>query len=317
MAKKRFYDFNTYLHSLYGEKVYKITIDAGLTCPNRDGTLSTGGCIFCNEKGSGTGNWQAQLSIREQIQRAQQFLQTRSKAKKFLAYFQSFSNTYAPLTTLGHLYEEALAMPGIIGLCIGTRPDCIYPEVLDLLDNYGRDRLIWLEYGLQSIHDSTLQKINRGHGLREFLQAVEETKLRKNINICVHIILGLPGENKDDMIATAQTLSRLGIQGIKLHLLYVVKNTILAEMYNRGEYTCLEREEYINILAEFIQYLPPDMIIHRLISDPHPNELVAPLWALDRLKNRQMIENAFEIQNIRQGAKNLRNSSFPLHLLNS
>ncbi len=300
---KRYYDFNTYLRSIYGERVQKITIDAGLTCPNRDGVLSTKGCIYCNKKGSGTGLWLEGLSVREQILRAQHSIQKRYKAQKFLAYFQSFTNTYAPLKTLQKLYEEALSVEGVVGLCIGTRPDCIYPEVLDLLENYAQNYLIWLEYGLQSFHENSLQRINRGHGIKEFLQAIELTRLRKKINICTHIILGLPGEKKSDMIATAIELSKLETQGIKLHLLYVIKGTVLAEMYTRGEYRCLNREEYIDIVCEFLQYLPSTMVIQRLISDPHPEELIAPSWILEKTKNRQEIEKALEEKNIKQGQK--------------
>ena len=209
----------------------------------------------------------------------------------------------SPLITLQRLYEEALSVEGIVGLCIGTRPDCIYPEVLDLLENYAQNYLIWLEYGLQTFHEKSLQRINRGHGIKEFLQAIELTRLRKKINICTHLILGLPGEKKSDMMATALELSKLEIQGIKLHLLYVIKGTALAEMFYRGEYRCLNREEYIDIFCEFLQYLTPTMVIQRIISDPHPDELVAPSWVLEKRKNRQMIEKALEEKNILQGQK--------------
>ncbi|MEW6378585.1 MAG: TIGR01212 family radical SAM protein [bacterium] len=299
----RIYDFNTYLRNLYAERVQKITIDAGFTCPNRDGTRSTGGCIFCNQKGSGTGQALAGLSVREQILRQQQSISQRYKARKFLAYFQSFSNTYAPLQTLKRLYEEALSVEGVVGLCIGTRPDCIDSGIVDLLESYAQDHLVWLELGLQSFHDQTLHRINRGHGTREFLDAVNLANSRKGINICVHVILGLPGEEKSDMIDTACKLSQLAIHGIKIHLLYVIKGTPLAALYQRGEYCCLTREEYIDILCEFIQYLPSDMVIQRLISDPHPDELLAPAWALNGSENRRKIEQALAERDIRQGQK--------------
>jgi len=301
----RIYDFNTYLRNLYGERVQKISIDAGLTCPNRDGTKSFGGCIFCNSKGSGTGEGLlAGRSVREQILRQQQAIGRRYKARKFLAYFQSFSNTYAPFQILKHLYDEALSVEGIVGLCIGTRPDCLDPKVMGLLASYAaQDYLIWLELGLQSFHEQTLQRINRGHGIREFLEAVDLAKNYPKINLCVHVILGLPGEGKAEMIDTARRLSQLPIQGIKLHLLYVIKGTPLASLYQRGEYRCLSREEYLDILCEFIQYLPPTMVIQRLISDPHPDELLAPAWALNGGENRRQIEQALVARDIRQGQK--------------
>ncbi|MEW5802029.1 MAG: TIGR01212 family radical SAM protein [bacterium] len=302
-TSSRIYDFNTYLRALYGERVQKITIDAGFTCPNRDGSKSTGGCIFCNRQGSGTGQWLTGLSVKEQIQRAQQLIRQRYKAGKFLAYFQSFSNTYASVETLRRLYEEALSVEGVVGLCIGTRPDCIDENVLDLLDKYSQTHLVWLELGLQSFHDKTLQKINRGHGTEEFLKAIEMTRHREKINICVHVILGLPGETRSEMIDTARRLSCLRIHGIKLHLLYVIKDTPLASMYMQGEYHCLTSEEYIDIFCEFVQHLPPSVVIQRLISDPHPDELLAPAWALDRSQNRRKIEEAMERKNIRQGEK--------------
>ena len=275
----RIYDFNTYLRTLYGERVQKITIDAGFTCPNRDGTKAIGGCIFCNQKGSGTGQSLAGLSVKEQILMAQQSIQRRYKARKFLAYFQSFSNTYAGVETLKRLYDEALSVEGVVGLCIGTRPDCIDTHVLDLLESYSRTHLVWLELGLQSFHDKTLQRINRGHGTKEFLEAIELTRSREKIKICVHVILGLPGETRSEMIDTSRRLAALEIHGIKLHLLYVIKGTPLATLYQQGEYRCLTREEYIDILCEFIQHIPPNVVIQRLISDPHPDELLAPAWA--------------------------------------
>jgi uncharacterized protein len=297
----RIYDFNTYLRTLYGERVQKITIDAGFTCPNRDGTKAIGGCIFCNPKGSGTGQSLAGLSVKEQIIMAQQSIQRRYKARKFLAYFQSFSNTYAGVETLKRLYDEALSVEGVVGLCIGTRPDCIDTHVLDLLESYSQTHLVWLELGLQSFHDKTLQRINRGHGTKEFLEAIELTRSREKIKICVHVILGLPGESRSEMLDTSRRLAALDIHGIKLHLLYVIKGTPLATLYQEGEYRCLTREEYIDILCEFIQHIPPHVVIQRLISDPHPDELLAPAWAMEGGENRRKIEDAMEQRDIRQG----------------
>jgi len=214
----RYRDLNTYFRSLFGCRVQKISIDAGLTCPNRDGTKGTGGCIYCNARGSGTGAWAQGLSIREQLLKGKQFLTKRYHAQKFMAYFQSFSNTYAPLAVLQRRYDEALAVDGIVGLAIGTRPDCVNQPVLDLLQSYAERHLIWIEYGLQSAHDQTLILINRGHDAACFTRAVRATQNR-GIRICAHVILGLPNETREDMLHTARFVADLGLDGIKLHLL--------------------------------------------------------------------------------------------------
>ena len=221
-AENRYYDLNTYFRSKFGERVHKIAIDAGLTCPNRDGTLGTGGCIYCNAKGSGTGNFSRGYTITRQIEESRAKVVKRFRARKFIAYFQSFTNTYAALAHLKILYDEALAVPGVVGLAIGTRPDCISGEVLDLLQSYAQNYLVWVEYGLQSAHDETLQRINRGHDVAAFEAAVAATAGR-GIQIGAHVILGLPGETAEHVRATADFIARLPIDGVKLHLLYVIK----------------------------------------------------------------------------------------------
>ena len=300
--RKRYNDLNTYYRSLFGCRVQKITIDAGLTCPNRDGTISTGGCIFCNDRGSGSGASNRGLSLTDQLLQGKNFLSRRYKAKKFIAYFQSFSNTYAPPETLKRLYDEALAVEDIVGLAIGTRPDCVDEPVLDLLQAYTPNYLIWIEYGLQSASDRTLEYINRGHDLQCFKDAIKKTSNR-GIGICVHVILGLPHESRDDMLDTAQTLADLRIDGIKLHLLYVVKGTLLEAHYRQGKYKCLEQQEYVDIVCDFIERLPSDMIIQRLTGDPHPQELVAPQWALKKTETLAKIRNTLEKRDSRQGCK--------------
>ncbi len=298
--QKRYRDLNTYFRNMFGHRVHKITVDAGMTCPNRDGTLSTGGCIYCNEKGSGTGLFGAGKSIREQIENAKVRVVRRFKAKKFIAYFQSFTNTYAPVEDLKRLYDEALAVPDIAGLAIGTRPDCIDAEILDLLESYAAQNLIWIEYGLQSAHDQTLNRINRGHDVASFEKAVAATQGR-GINICAHVILGLPGETRRQMLATARFIAGLGIHGIKLHLLYVIRGTRLETIYNNGEFQCLDQAEYAELVCDFLERLPADMIIQRLTGDPHPNELVAPQWALEKKQTRDMIETILEQRDTWQG----------------
>lgn len=279
--RKRYHDLNTYFRSIFGCRVHKVSLDAGLTCPNRDGTLSTGGCLYCNEKGSGTGAYRDGLSITRQLIAGKEALGKRYKAEKFLAYFQSFSNTYAPIEILRSLYQEALSVKDIVGLSIGTRPDCVNESVLKLLEEYAESHLIWVEYGIQSVHDSTLKRINRGHDFRCFAEAVEKTKNRR-INICAHVILGLPGENREHMLETARTLSKMGINGVKIHLLYVVRGTELEKIYNQGIYTCMEQKEYVETVCDFLERLPPEMVIQRLTGDPHDEELVAPLWTARR-----------------------------------
>jgi len=299
MIARRYRDLNSHLRQRFGCRVQRIALDAGLTCPNRDGTKGIGGCIYCNPLGSGTG-LSGTLSITQQLQRGKERLARRYKAKKFIAYFQSFSNTYAPVEKLKGLYREALAVEDIVVLAIGTRPDCVPPEVLDLLEELNKETCLWVEYGLQSVHEATLKRINRGHTVEDFLRAVEETRQR-NIEVVVHVILGLPGEGKEEMLATARALGELDIQGVKLHLLYVIQGTPLARLYQEEKYRCLAREEYVDIVCEFLALLPPHVVIHRLTGDPHLRELLAPAWALEKQANFKAIHQALEARDLWQG----------------
>jgi len=300
MVKKRYNDLNGYFRKIFGCRVQKISIDAGLSCPNRDGTISSGGCIYCNARGSGTGAHSRGLSITEQLCKGKQALAKRYKAKKFIAYFQSFTNTYAPVEKLEQLYGEALAIKDVVGLSIGTRPDCVDEQVLELLQDYARERLIWIEYGLQTVHDATLSFINRGHDFKAFQNAVDAT-VDRNIKICAHIILGLPGETGAMMMETAKILSGMRIDGIKLHLLYVVKETKLEKLYNRGIYRCLEQDEYVNIVADFLEKIPSNIVIQRLTGDPHPEELVAPAWSIKKTETLALINDILTKRDSRQG----------------
>ena len=298
---KRYRDYNTYLREIFGERVQKISLDAGLSCPNRDGRISKGGCIYCDPRGSGTGALvEHGLGIDEQIRRAEAFLKKRYKARKFIAYFQSFTNTYAPLTRLKTLYDQALSHNGMVGLSVGTRPDCVDGSVLDLLASYRKDYLVWIEYGLQSAHDATLEKINRGHDAACFERAVLATH-ELGINICAHIILGLPGEDREMMLQTARFVSNLPIQGIKIHLLYVVRGTGLADLYRAGGYSCLSREEYVDLVVEVLERLPPGMVVQRLTGDPTGPELLAPMWAKDKTRNLNSIKEEMEKRDTVQG----------------
>jgi len=299
MSSLHYLDLNTFLRRKFGCRVQKVSLDAGLGCPNRDGLKGTGGCIYCNRLGSGTGAFPQ--SIEQQLESGKRFLRRRYKAQKFIAYFQSFSNTYAPVDKLEALYRRAASAPGVVGLAIGTRPDCVPDDVLDMIARLGRELYVYMEYGLQSVHDRTLARINRGHDYGAFLDALERTRLR-GIDVCVHVILGLPGETRADMLETARALAALDIQGIKVHLLYVSSGTVLHDIYLRGEYRCLERDEYADILCEFLSVLPRQIIIHRVTGDPHKGEVIAPLWALDKQSVRDALESRLRNWKIREGA---------------
>ena len=296
-----YHDLNSYLRARFGARVQKITLDAGLTCPNRDGRVGTGGCLYCNVRGSGTGAWARGRTISAQLEEGLARLAPRYGASRFIAYFQSFSNTYAPLETLRGLYREALAFDEVVGLSIGTRPDCLTPEILDLLADIAQDRLLWLELGLQSAHDDTLKRLNRGHDVACFTRAVKEAGAR-GLEVVAHVILGLPGEGPAEMAATARYLSGLPLQGVKIHLLYVVRGSGLEELYRAGEYRPLEAKEYVGLVADFLELLPPRLVIHRLTGDPHPEELVAPTWCLDKSKVLEGIREELARRGSRQGS---------------
>jgi uncharacterized protein len=296
----RYTDLNSYLRGLFGCRVQKITVDAGLTCPNRDGTIAAGGCIYCNSRGSGTGAFSRGISITEQLTQGKRVLGRRYKARKFMAYFQSFSNTYAPVDRLRALYDEALSVPDVVGLAIGTRPDCISEPILDLLAGYAASRPTWLEYGLQSARDDTLRLINRGHDLACFLDAVHASR-RRDLKVCAHAILGLPGETRADMLGTARTLADAGIDGLKLHVLYVVRGTRLETLYRSGGYRCMDQSEYVERVCDFLEHIPAGVVIQRLTGDPHPEELVAPAWCLDKASTLAGIRAVMEKRDTRQG----------------
>ena len=297
---KRYNDLNTYLRSLYDCRVQKIYIDAGLSCPNRDGTISTGGCIYCNANGSGTGAHRSGLPITEQVRTVKRHMARRYKAKKFIAYFQSFSNTYAPVEHLKTLYDAALAVEDVVGLFIGTRPDCVDEPIMELLQHYNENYLVWIEYGLQSAHDATLARINRGHDFTCFEKAVDMAK-RRDIKVCAHVILGLPFETKKQMLETARIISGMGIDGIKLHHLSVLKGTALEQLYNNGSYHCLEQKEYMDIVCDFLELLPEDMIIQRLVGDSDEEELIAPLWSHRKSETLHLITRTLAARDSWQG----------------
>ena len=265
-ANKRYNDLNTYLRNIFGCRVQKITYAKG-------------------------------LSVTRQLINGKNSLSKRYNAKKFIAYFQSFSNTYAPLPDLQRLYDAALKVDDIVGLSIGTRPDCVDEAVLDLLQDYARHHLIWIEYGLQSASDATLAFINRGQCFKD---AVAKTRNR-GIRICAHVILGLPHESRQDMLHTAATISKLGIDGVKLHLLYVVKGTPLEALYRKGEFKCLEQTAYVDLVCDFLERIPAEMVIQRLTGDPHRKELAAPEWSLKKTETLDLIRRELERRDSWQG----------------
>lgn len=302
MIKRRYSDYNSYLRSIFGQRVQKITVDTGLGCPNRDGTIARGGCIYCNARGSGSGFFDQGLTIQEQIENGRRAMVRRYKASLFTVYFQSYTNTYTSCANMKKMYDQALALPGMRGMAIGTRPDCVDPAKLDLIASYTKDYLVWVEYGLQSIHDRTLALINRGHDFACFERAVAMTRER-GINVCAHVILGLPGEDRAMMLETARALARLNIDGVKLHLLYVVKDTVLETMWKNGEYKCMEQREYVDTVCDFLELLPVSVIIQRITGDPHPEELAAPAWAVERNETFKMIQDTLEARNSFQGKR--------------
>lgn len=299
-GSKRYHDLKTYWRNRFGCTVYKLPVDAGFTCPNRDGFLGTGGCIYCDGRGSRLRQEGPLPSVSEQIRRGREFYRNRKGAKKFIAYFQTFTNTYAPCDSLKRLYDEALVQEDVIGLSVGTRPDCVSDEVLGLLKDYARDRHVWLEFGLQSIHDKTLLRINRGHTAAQFLDAVARA-VDENLLICTHIILGLPGENHEDVMQTAATLASLPIQGIKIHLLLALEGTVLGEEYKKGQLTLWTREVYVQTVCDVLEILPPDMVIQRLTADGYQDIFLAPAWASNKMSVLNAIDRELERRNIRQG----------------
>lgn len=301
MQEKKYNQFSSFLKEKFGAKVYKITLDAGFSCPNRDGTISNCGCIFCDDGGSFSQAHSNRLSIKEQVQVGAETLRNRFKAKKFMSYFQAFSNTYKPVDELEKIYKAALTHPDIVGLSIGTRPDCVDDEKLKLISSFTPDYYTWVEYGLQSVHDKTLLKINRGHDYKCFLEAYEKTK-NAGINICLHVILNL-FETYDEMMETAKTIAKLEPEGVKIHMLCALEGTKLAELYNKGEIDFMSEDEYVNTVCDFLEYLPPQTTIHRLAGNGLRTELIAPRWIGKKLDTLNRIDREFERRNSKQGAK--------------
>ena len=293
---------NSELKKEFGCKVYKLALSGGMTCPNRDGKIGTRGCIFCAENGSGYFAQPVCGSITEQIQKAKALVAKKAKNCKYIAYFQSFTNTYAPEEYLEKIFTEAINAPDIVALSVATRPDCLPEGVLRLLARLAKIKPVWVELGLQTIHTSTARYIRRGYDLPVFEKAVSDLK-KAGVKVIVHMIIGLPGETPEMIKQTAAYIGKSGADGIKLQLLHVIKGTDLEKEYLRGAFSCLSVEEYIKILEECMKVLPPEMTVHRLTGDGAKAELVAPLWSADKKRVLNAVNAAFLRDGIIQGSE--------------
>lgn len=283
--------FNKYLKDKFGQKVYKISLDGGFTCPNRDGKTGTRGCIFCSKGGSGDFAESREMSITEQIESGKKRVEKKIKSGKYIAYFQAFTNTYAPVEMLRQKYEEAINHPDIVALSIATRPDCLGDDVLRLLDEMNKIKPVFVELGLQTIHQKSAKYIRRGYDLSVYDKAVRDLK-KIGVNVVVHVILGLPNESENDMLETVKYVCESGANGIKLQLLHVIDGTDLAKDYEKGLFKTLEFDEYVNLIVKCVKIIPKDIVIHRLTGDGAKKDLIAPLWSADKKRVLNAINKA-------------------------
>lgn len=287
----KYYSFNEYLKNTFNQKIYKISLNAGFTCPNRDGKIDTRGCIFCSKGGSGDFAENPNLSITEQIEQGKKRVEKKIKNGKYIAYFQAFTNTYAPIETLREKYFEAVNHKDIVALSIATRPDCLPDDVIALLDEINKIKPVFVELGLQTINEKTAEYIRRGYPLSVYDEAVEKLK-KINVNIVTHIILGLPNETKEDMMNSVKYVCNSRTDGIKLQLLHVLKGTDLANDYNAGKFKTLEFDEYLDIIKTCVEVIPDNIVIHRLTGDGAKKYLIAPLWSADKKRVLNSINKA-------------------------
>lgn len=299
-GNKPYHSLNYFLRERFGEKIFKISLDAGFTCPNRDGTISKGGCLFCSERGSGDFAGDRCFSITSQFDDIKNMMQKKWKNGKYIAYFQAYTNTYAPVEVLREKYEEALRQEDVIGIAIATRPDCLDEQVLDLLEEISKKVYLWVELGLQTVSDDTAKLINRGYKLEVFEQAVKKLKQR-SIDIVVHCIFGLPGETEQDMFNTVDYIAHSGVNGVKFHLLHLLKETPLVKLYEQDKLKFLSKEQYINIICKSITMLPEDIVIHRLTGDAPRDSLIGPMWSLNKWEILNEIDNTMKSNYYYQG----------------
>ncbi|MDA8441331.1 MAG: TIGR01212 family radical SAM protein [Peptococcaceae bacterium] len=297
---KRYHSLNFHLRQVFGQKVFKISLDAGFNCPNRDGSLGTGGCIYCSARGSGDFAGDASLELKTQFQTVREKLQTKWSHAKYIGYFQAYTNTYGSADDIKNMYIAILTEKDVVGLAIATRPDCLPAAILDLLQVLNRQTYLWVELGLQTSHDRTLSLINRGHDYQAFVTAVEVLCSRE-IQVCAHIILGLPGESREDMMATASRIARLPLAGLKIHLLHVLRGTPLAQLYEQGGVKLLGQKEYTELVVDILEILPPHIVIHRLTGDGPPEDLIGPLWSRKKWEVLNGIDAELQQRNTWQG----------------
>lgn len=297
---KYYFSYGEYLKKVFPFKVYKIALDAGFTCPNRDGSVAYGGCIYCDNKSFSPNSNGERKSVKEQIEEGIGFYRKNFKAEKFIVYFQAYTNTYGPVGLLRELYDEALSFREVVGLSVGTRPDCLPEDVLDLLTWYSKRTHLWVEIGLQSMHNETLFQINRGHTYEQFIDAVVRTKQR-GLRVCVHLILGLPGETHEMMMQTADTLAILNIEGLKIHHLYVAEKTLIEKMYRDGKIETLTMDEYIALVCDFLERIPSNVTIQRVTGELKGEYLVAPKWGVSKRVVLAAIEKEFARRGSYQG----------------
>ncbi len=301
-GQNRYHTLNEAYRREYGGKVFKVPLDGGFTCPNRDGRVSKGGCTFCSDDGSGDFAGNACDPIPVQFAEVKARLHRKWKSAKYIAYFQAFSNTYAPVERLRELYEPALKEDGVVGLSIATRPDCLPDDVVAYLAELNERTSLWVELGLQTVHDTTAKKINRGHDYQSFLTGLAKLR-RHNIRVCVHIINGLPGETPEMMLDTAREVAKMDIQGIKIHLLHVLKHTPLARQYEKGLLDLMEEDTYVSLVCDQLERIPPEVIVHRLTGDGPPDLLVGPLWSRHKMQVLNKIRAELERRDSFQGKK--------------
>ncbi len=301
MNQERYYKFSEYLKERFGCRVYKIGVDAGFSCPNKDGRISRDSCIYCNTKAFSFYSRGLPRTIEDQIEEGIDFGKSRYAAERFIVYFQANTNTYAPLEILKERYDVVRKFKDVVGIAIGTRPDCVDNRVLDLLSSYTQDYEVWIEYGLQSAHNNTLEFINRGHTYDDFLKAVELSRGRRGIKICAHVIIGLPNETAGDIMDTATQVGHLKLDGVKIHPLHVVRGTRLESLFTNGLCTLLELDTYVNLVVDFLERLWPKTVIQRVTADCLPNLLVGPQWILKKNKVLNEIENKLSKEGRFQG----------------
>lgn len=301
-SNKRYHTWNYCLRQTFGEKVFKVSLNAGFTCPNVDGKVSRGGCIYCSREGSGDFAGNPADSLRKQFTEIKTMMHKKWPHAKYIAYFQAFTNTYAPVEVLKERYEAVLDFEDVVGISISTRPDCLPDDVVDYLAELNKRTNLWVELGLQTIHDKTSEIINRGHTYQDFLDGLKKLQ-DKNIKVVVHIINGLPGEDRDMMMQTAKAVADMGVDGIKIHLLHVIKNTPLRKFLEDGRVVPMEMDDYISLVCDQLEILPPEMVVHRLTGDGKRDELLAPMWSLKKWEVLNRIDDEMKRRGTFQGSK--------------